>query len=143
MRLGGFQAVRDIYSAALSPCGRWLATGCEGGLLALYSVNPAAPHRWVPGARAGQGRGPAPAGPLTQLTSAGGGAPPRPLAARRPPHAGPPPKLQGLHFYYAPAATPLLSSLGGSWAEDPRLSALGDTPQDLQWVLEQVMSGEG
>lgn len=46
-RLGGFQAPREAFSLAFSPDGRWLATGAEGGLLTLYSVEPTAPPRWV------------------------------------------------------------------------------------------------
>ena len=45
VRLGGFQAPRDIFSMALSPDGRFIATGGEAGVLAIYSVHPGAPLR--------------------------------------------------------------------------------------------------
>eukprot|EP00887_Chlorella_sp_A99_P007867 scaffold20.g7867.t1 len=44
-RLGGFQAPRDVYALALSPCGRFIAAGGDAGLLAVYAVDATAPPR--------------------------------------------------------------------------------------------------
>ncbi|KAI3437592.1 hypothetical protein D9Q98_000045 [Chlorella vulgaris] len=45
VRLGGFQILRDVYSIAISPDCRYIASGGEGGLLTLYSLDPSAPPR--------------------------------------------------------------------------------------------------
>ena len=45
VRLGGFQAARDIYSLAFSPDARFLAAGGDAGVVTIYTLDPRAPPR--------------------------------------------------------------------------------------------------
>ena len=87
LRMGGFQTLGAVYSLGLSPDARWIATGGEGGMLALYSLDLSAPPRRAPAWRP-HPMPPLPAGTqgLGWQAAAGGGL--GATAGCRPPRAG-------------------------------------------------------